>query len=215
MPSAAEPMRYDPADRILSLSFAREPQEHADVMLEAWRRMLAGPGSGSPWRSFFMAVGFGVVVGIAMEIHRRLVLPALLGTSDIAPLSVIVVQLLPVVTLVLALYALLRVRTLRRRHSALVARLAPALYIDVDIFPKGISASSGQVAVDVDWPAVRNVFTDAGRIELECESFSLYIPMRAFADPNAFSEAAKEIRKLWREAVKHDRDSRMLAAGLE
>lgn len=208
-------MRYDPADRVLSLSFAREPEEHADVILEAGRRMLAGPGSGSPWRMFFVAIGFGVVVGIAMEIHRRFVLPALLGTSDIAPLSVVAVQLLPVVILVLGLYALLHARTLRRRRSALVARLAPALYIDVDIFPTGISASSGQVAIEVDWPAARNVFVDAGRIEIECESFSLYIPERAFADHKVFTDAAIEIRKLWREDVKHDRDSRMLAAGLE
>ena len=36
-------MRYDPATRILSLSFTRRPGEHVDVMLETGRRMVTGP----------------------------------------------------------------------------------------------------------------------------------------------------------------------------
>jgi hypothetical protein len=162
-----------------------------------------------------MALGFGVIVGIVMEVHRRYVLPLILGPSEVAPLGTVALQLLPLVLLIVALYAMLHRRATRRRRHALLSRLQPGLYIDVDIFSAGLISSSGGFAIEIDWPVVRDIFVEAGRIELECESFSVYIPERAFSNRAAFNEAAREIRNLWREAVKHDRDSKMVAAGLE
>lgn len=208
-------MRYDPADRVLSLSFTRNPQEHADVMIESGRRMLTSTEPAYAWGGFGVAIGFGAVVGIVMEIHRRFILPSLLGPSDITPLGTVALQLLPLILLAAALYIFLHRRAVQRQRRALISRLEPNLFIDVDIFSRGIISSSGQFTVEIDWPVVRDIFADAGRIEVECESFSVYIPERAFACRSAFNEAAKEIRDLWREALKRDRDSKMVAAGLD
>ncbi|MCB1445730.1 MAG: hypothetical protein KDJ87_08000 [Rhizobiaceae bacterium] len=208
-------MGYEAADRILSVSFARDAEEHADVMLTAGRRMLAGPARISAWAAFAAAVGFGVAVGILMEIHRRLVLPLVLGPAEPAPLGTVVLQLLPLILMIAALYILLYRRAVRRRRAALVARLTPGVVIDVDIFPKGVAMASDRVAIEVDWPAVRDVFAGANRIEMECEAFSLYIPERAFPDHAAFTRAGREVRNLWRAALKQERDSRMSEAGLD
>lgn len=69
--------------------------------------------------------------------------------------------------------------------------------------------------IEVDWLAVRAVFADGSRIEIECESIALYLPERAFTDRKAFAEAAKTIRNLWREALKREHDGKMVAAGLD
>lgn len=208
-------MRYDPATRLLSLSFTRDPGEHADVMLELGRRMTTSADPLSPWTGLGIALGFGAVVGIAMEVHRRFVLPLVLGPSENAPLGTVAVQVLPLVLLVAAGYVFLHLRVTRRRRKALISRLRPDLVVDVDIFSDGIVSSSEQFAVEIDWPAVTNIVLDGSRIEIECESFAIYLPERAFSNRTAFTEAARELRSLWREAVKRDRDSRMLAAGLD
>ena len=208
-------MGYDPATRILSLSFTRDPKEHADVMFETGRRMMTSTDPLSAWAGFGVAIGFGAIVGIVMELHRRFVLPLILGPSEIAPLGTVIVQLLPLILLILALYAILYVRVARSRRRALTSRLEPNLVIDVDIFSQGIATSSGQFSVEIDWPAVRNILLEGNRIEIECESFSLYLPERAFANRAAFTEAARELRKLWHEALKRERDSKMVAAGLD
>lgn len=208
-------MAYDPETRILSLSFTRDPGEHADAMLEMGRRMTTSADPISAWTGFGLAIGFGAVVGVVMEIHRRFVLPMLAGSSEIAPLGMVALQLLPLLLLVAALYAILHQRTIRRRRTALVSRLERNLVIDVDIFSKGLTSSSGQVTIDIDWAAVTDIVVNGNRIEIECESFATYLPERAFTNRAAFAEAARDLRKLWREAVKHDRDSRMLAAGLD
>ena len=104
-------MPYDPATRVLSLSFTRDPEEHADVMLDAARRMVTETDPGLAWGRFIgFAIGLGATVGIVMEIHRRFVLPLILGPADIAPLGVVVVQLLPLVLVAVALYAWLYLR---------------------------------------------------------------------------------------------------------
>jgi hypothetical protein len=208
-------MRYDPASRILSLSFTRNPGEHADVMLDMGRRMTTAADPLSAWAGFGLAIGFGAVVGLVMEIHRRFVLPFFLGPSELAPLGTVALQLLPLILLFAVLYVFLRFRTARRRREAVMSRLDPRLVIDVDIFTHGLISSSGRFAVEVDWPAVTNIFLDASRIEIECESFAVYLPERAFANRAAFTEAATDLRRLWREAVKRDHDDKMLAAGLE
>lgn len=208
-------MRYDPATRVLSLSFTRDPKEHADVMFETGRRMMTSSDPVSAWTGFGIAIGFGAVVGLVMEIHRRFVLPLLLGPSELAPLGTVTLQFLPLILLVVAFYVLLHFRVARRQRKALISRLEPNLVVDVDIFSKGIVASSGQFAVEIDWPIVTNILVDGSRIEIECESFAIYLPHRAFANHAAFTEAARDLRKLWREAVKLERDSKMIAAGLD
>jgi hypothetical protein len=208
-------MSYEAADRVLSISFVRDPREHADVMLDMGRRMTTGRDPLSAWTGFGIAIGFGAVVGIVMEVYRRFVLPLLLGPSEIAPLGTVAIQLLPLVLLIVALYVTLHLRIARRRRKALVSRLDPNLVIDVDIFSKGIVSSSGRFTVEIDWPAVTDIVVNGSRIEVECESFAIYLPERAFANRAAFGEAAKELRKLWREAAKRERDSKMMAAGLD
>jgi hypothetical protein len=208
-------MAYDPATRILSLSFARDPSEQADVMLEAGRRMMTSTEPLSAWTGFGIAIGFGAVVGIVMEIHRRFLLPLVLGPSEIAPLGTVVMQLLPLVLLLAVLYATLHVRTRRSRREAIIARLQPDQVVDVDVFLKGVSMSGGHTTIDVDWPAVKQIIVDDARVELECESFVVYIPARAFDGNISYAEAVKEIRKLWRDAARQDRDRKMIEAGLD
>jgi hypothetical protein len=208
-------MSYEAADRVLSLSFNRDPVEHADVMLATGRRMMTSTRPSSGGAGLVIAIGFGAVVGIAMEIHRRFLLPLIVGPSEIAPLGTVALQLLPLIILILALYAFLYVRALRRQRNALVSRLEPNVFVDVDIFPEGIRLSSDQMRIELDWLAVRAVFADGSRIEIECESIALYLPERAFTDRKAFAEAAKTIRNLWREALKREHDGKMVAAGLD
>lgn len=207
-------MRYDPADRILSLSFTRDPEEHTEVMLEAGRRMMTHADTIGPVTAVLVAIGFGAVVGIVMEFHRRIVLPSLLGRAEIAPFSTVALQLLPLILLFVALYATLHIRATRRRRRAMISRLQPDHFVDVDIFAAGVRTSAAQASVEVDWPGVRDIIADDGRIELECESFVIYVPARAFENYAAYAEAAKLMRRLWHDAVKLDRDRKMAAAGL-
>lgn len=75
------------------------------------------------------------------------------------PLGTATLELLPLILLVGALFVFLYARRVRRRRRALISRLRPGVFVDVDIFSKGISVSSGgQSTVEVDWPAVRNIF---------------------------------------------------------
>jgi len=162
-----------------------------------------------------MAITFGAAVGIAMEIHRRFVLPLILGPSEIAPLGTVGLQLLPLILLVADFYAVVHRRIAKLRRKALLSRLEPDLIVDVDIFAQGIVTTSGHSTVETDWTAVKNILIDGGRIEIECESFAIYLPERAFKDQAAFTDAAAELRKLRREALKREHDGRMIAAGLD
>jgi hypothetical protein len=209
-------MPYDPATRVLSLSYTRDPEEHADVMLGTARHMVTEADPGLAYGRFIgFAIGLGATVGIVMEIHRRFVLPLILGPADIAPFGIVFVQLLPLVLVAIALYVWLYYRTAKRQRNALIARLHPTSVVDIDIFTKGMSSTNGQVSGEMDWLAVRNIVLDGSRIEIEVESFVVYIPQRAFASHAAFLEGAKEIRDLWREALKREHDSKMIAAGFD
>lgn len=208
-------MRYDPADRILSLSFSRDPEEHASAMIEAGRKLAAPTGRVSPWGPFFLMIGIGVAIGVVMESYRAYVLPSLLGTTEIAPLPVILLELLPVVLIGAALVSIYAVRAGARQRRSLVSRFDPHVVIDVDIFRQGIGIASGAMTMDIDWTGIRDVITANGRIDFEAEGYMIYIPERAFANHAAYTEGSREIRKLWREAVRHDRDSRMIEAGLD
>ena len=63
-------MRYDPATRVLSLSFTRSPKEHVDVMFETGRRMMTSADPRSAWTGFGIAVGahagYDVLVGVTI-----------------------------------------------------------------------------------------------------------------------------------------------------
>jgi hypothetical protein len=210
-------MNYEAADRVLSISFLREPEEHANAILEADRRMTTAPDEGgrATGRALGAAVGFAAAVGIIMELHRRFILPLILEPSDIPPLGTAVLELLPFFLLVVALFATLYVRASRRRRHGLTSRLRPGVFVDVDIFSKGIAVSADQSRFEVDWSGVRDVVAVPNGMEIECEAAVIFIPARAFANRAAFSEAGKEIRNVWREALKRDHDGKMVAAGLD
>lgn len=210
-------MSYEAADRVLSISFVRDPEEHADMMLQAGRRMVTETDSSVAWwKAIGTAIGFGVVVAIVMELYRRILLPVILDPSEIAPFGTAALELLPLILLVVALFAFLYARASRRRRRVLISRLRPGVFVDVDIFSKGICVSNGgQSTVEVDWPAVRNIFAVRDGMEIECEVFVFHIPLRAFASRAAFNEAGQEIRNVWREALKREHDGKMIAAGLD
>jgi hypothetical protein len=210
-------MRHDPASRVLSLSFTRDPAEHADVMIAAGRRMFPVRRSSSlrwSWIRFSLAIAAGIVIGFIMEAYRRLVLP-FLGMQDTVPLGTAMLQVLPLALLAVALLIAFAWWGIRLRRSAFAARISPGVIVDVDIFTDGLTSSGGDLIIDLDWLAVREVYADANRIEIECESFVVYLPVRAFADGKAFTHGAAEIRKLWRDRLKRDRDRRLLGAGVD
>lgn len=208
-------MRYDSADRILSLSFTRDPEEHAATMVDAGRRLMAPTSRMSPWVPFTLMIAIGAVTGAAMELYRRYVLPPLLGTTDVMPLPVAFLVLLPVILIVIGLLVTLMVRAKRRQHRAIIARLEPKAFIDMDIFRQGIRVTNGPMTMDVDWAGIRNVVAANKRIDLEAEGYVIYIPERAFENRAAFVRGSADIRKLWRDAMKHDRDNKMIEAGLK
>jgi hypothetical protein len=193
-------MRYDVKDRIMSLSFQREPGEHADVMLAAGRRMMTPRKTSYSWSIIGAAVGFGAVVGISMEIYRRFLLSPLLGVDEVTPLTVIVQQLLPLLLLIIALvYAWIRyVR--RRRKQTLIDRLEPDLFVDLDVFRDGIRMTAGTLTLSLEWAGIRDILVGAQRIEFESDSFATYVPERAFENRPAFDAAAAQFRQLWLEA---------------
>lgn len=208
-------MRYDPSDRIFSLSFARDPEEHADAMMEAGRKLVTRSGPASVWRPFFVMIGGGIAIGLAMEFYRGLVLPALLGTTDVTPLPVVLLELLPVALVVGVLIAAYVMRAGIRQQRAIVARLDPKIFVDIDILRQGLRISSGPMLTEMDWTGVRDIVAAGNRLDIETEAYVIYVPERAFANRAAFNEAAGQIRTLWREARRNEHDSRMIAAGLD
>jgi hypothetical protein len=207
-------MRYDPASRIMTVSFPRDPEEHADVMLEAGKRFVASTNPGPAWMPFFILIGFGAIVGIVMELYRRLVLPGILHASEIVPLGVVLVQILPILLLAAGFYLILVVRLMASRRKTVISKLEPRLFIDADIYEEGISTSSSHISVQLDWIAVKSVAVNSNRIDVESEGYVIYFPERAFKNRAEFNEAAMTMRNLWREAKKAARDSKMAVAEL-
>lgn len=193
-------MRYDAKDRIMSLSFQREPEEHVDVMLAAGRRMMTPNRASYNWSIIGAAVGFGAVVGISMEIYRRFVLSPLLGVDEVTPLTVIVLQLLPLLLLISALvYGWIRYIG-KRRKQMLLDRLEPDLFVDLDIFRDGLRMTAGTLTLSLEWTGIRAILTGTQRIEFDGESFTAYVPERAFESRQAFEAAVGQFRAFWLEA---------------
>lgn len=208
-------MRYDPTTRLMTLSFVRDPAEHAGILMEVGKRLVTSTKRISAWVPFFGAIAVGVVVGITMELYRHFVLPLMLHDAEIAPLSIVVLQLLPIILLLIALYIVAVVYVTRSRRKVLVSRFAPGVLMDVDIFEKGISTSSNHFTVEMDWLCVKEIIVTEHRIDLESENGALYFPERAFADRRAFNEAVATFRRLWREAKKTERDTALIRAGVD
>jgi hypothetical protein len=193
-------MRTDAQNRIMSLSFQRDPKEHAEVMFSAGRRLMTPARGSSVWPFFAIAIAFGAIVGLAMEGYRRFVLSPLLGVEDVTPLNIIVLQLLPIFLLLVALLYGRALHVQQRRMRALTDRLQAGVFIDTDIYRDGVKSSSGPVTVLIEWTSIREILLQKTRIEFVNESFVVYIPERAFANRQAFQAAAKQFRQLWLEA---------------
>lgn len=192
-------MLYDPAHRILSISYQREPLEHATIVLATHSRSSSLKPVVNRWLLLAMVVA-GAVIGIAMEAYRRLVLVPWLDPAVVPPLNVIVLELLPFVLLVVAgLYAARQ--HLRRLRQRTIANLAEArMLVDTDIFEEGISVSAGPMTTIVDWEAISRLTVSGDRLEFEGESFLAYIPARAFRDRQAFDACASACATRWNRA---------------
>jgi hypothetical protein len=203
-------MRTDAQSRIMSLSFKREPQEHAEIMLEAGRRFMTAPQTIEPWRIFAGAIALGAVFGLVMEGYRVFILTPLLGIKDVAPLSVICLQLAPILLIAAGLLFGWARHVRQRRRRLLLARFDHDMFADVDIFKDGIRTSAGPLMVALAWDGIRHITVAFGRIEFEADTFVAYVPERAFTDHQAFQAAARQIRQLWldaRLAIKDDQTS--------
>jgi hypothetical protein len=200
MKKPAAQKRYDPTSRVMSLSFDRNPAEHAGMLVASAEKLLTarGPAFSRPMVAVLVAGGLGV--GILMELYRRYVLALLTDLASIPTLGLAVLQLLPLLALAgLGIYVHLS-RRRRRIEAALAARLDAKSFVDVDIFADGIRWTSGNVTIQVDWNAVRQIGASGGRIELATDTFSLYLPQRAFHNPADFSDGLRQLRGLWRNA---------------
>jgi len=195
-----ESTRHDATSRIMSVSFETDPAEQADIMLEAGRRFTATPSRSRGWPFFAGAVAFGAAIGIVMEAYRRLLLAPLFD-GEVTPLNIVVLQLLPFLLLIAALLHGRARRIAAKRRQALIDRLAPNVFIDMDIFRDGIRASVGPTTLSLEWSAIRDVSVKERRIEFEAESLVLYIPDRAFPDRSAFEAAGARLIALWRESI--------------
>jgi hypothetical protein len=200
-------MRTDAQSRIMSLSFRREPKEHAEVMLEAGRRLTMSRSSAYGWLLLLGAVAFGAAVGLVMEGYRRFILSPLFGIDDVAPLGVIILQLLPFFLLLFVLLFTYARYARKRRKQALIDRLAPDQFVDTDIFTDGFTTSAGPVTLSVDWVAVADVIVGDRRIEFVSDSFVAYIPERAFPDRRAFAAAGSQLYQLWQDAKRKQKEA--------
>jgi hypothetical protein len=193
-------MKFGPESRVMSLSFVRDPKEHAQVMLEAGRRFTTPVGPRYHWQTLLGAAGIGVLIALAMELYRSFFLIPVLEIANVPPLDVVLAQFLPFLLLIFLVY-FGRARYLQGRHrKALEDRVSASAFVDVDIFEGGIASTVERMQVSMEWAGVRNVYVSDQRIEFECDVFVLYIPARAFADKPTFEKACQDIYTLWRQA---------------
>jgi hypothetical protein len=184
----------------MSLSFMRDPKEHAEVMLAAGRRMMGRDTVRFTWQVWIGAVLFGASFGLIMELYRRFVLARLLDVASVPPFNIIMLQVLPVLALLwVAFYVRARYGA-RRMVRNLEERLQTKTFIDTDIYADGIQSTTGGLQMQLEWSAVRNIVVRNKRIEFEGEAFVIYIPERAFPNPQAYDAAVKQLRQLWSEA---------------
>jgi hypothetical protein len=193
-------MRLDAQDRILSLSFERDPKEHAAIMLAAGRRLMQPRRKLPVGVTFVAAVAVGAVIGLSMEFYRRLVLEPLFGIDQVAPFNIVALQILPVIVIFVALAYILGARAAKRRRQTLIERLGPSQFVDVDIFTDGIRTSSGVLTITLDWKGVQDIVVSKDRVEFDGDAFACYIPQRAFKSRAEFEEGIKQAHQLWAKA---------------
>ena len=191
-------LKYEAVNRILSISFERDPQEHVDVVLSINRWYMATHRPRYSWLVLAGAVGFGLGIGLLMELYRRYLLPQLLGATGIPTLAMVLFQFLPFVVLIGTLIAG-RTTYLERLHRrTYAAQLEEGYFIDTDVYENGIETTAGDVTVWTPWRAVKEVVVANRRIEIIGDAFVAYLPERAFADKAAFHRAGVRLAELRR-----------------
>lgn len=193
-------MRLDAQDRLLSVSFERDPKEHAGIMLAAGRRLLRPRRKRPAWMTLAGAVIVGAAIGLSMEAYRIFVLEPLFGADRIVPLGIVALQILPLIVIFAALSVVFGTRAARRRRQALVERLGESQFVDVDIFREGIRTSSGLLTLTLDWRGIHDIVISKDRIEFDADAFVCYIPARAFRSRSEFEAAVQQARRLRAEA---------------
>jgi hypothetical protein len=191
-------MRYHASKRIMSLSYEREPQEHADVILSHGRRYMSAARPPFSWFAVLGAIAFGLLIGLGLECYRRYALPYVLDASEIPTLSIILFQLLPFLLLISALI-LGRSRYLESfRKQSLASELPTHVFIDTDVYENGVETTSDHMTIWMSWSTVRDVNVAKKRIEIVSDAFVIYFPERAFSDKAAFNQAILQVSKFWR-----------------
>lgn len=194
-------MRTDAQNRIMSLSFERDPQENAAVMFEAARRRTRSGASILTGTWLFRFFVYAAAFGLAMELYRRYVLVHLAGLSTIPAFNILMLQVFPVFILIWLLLSWHSRIDRQRSVKALADRLDKHVFVDIDIYRDGIQAATGKTLVQMNWTAIRDISVLEGRIEFESEAWVSFIPLRAFQDRQDYLRRAKEIQALWRAAL--------------
>jgi hypothetical protein len=191
-------MRYRTANRVMSLSFERDPNEHADVILSGGKQFMRVTKSHISWFAVVGATLFGLVLGLLLELYRRFVLPLVLDAEVIAPLPVILSQLLPFLLLVSGLILGRSLYLNELRKQSVAAELKRGLFIDTDVYADGIETTSDSVTVWMPWHAVRDVIVGKRGIEILGDAFVVYLPERAFKDREDYSRAFQQFLEFWK-----------------
>lgn len=199
-------MRYHASQRVLSVSFERQPEEHADVILSSGNRLTSIRPPRLNLFTVGAATGFGLVIGAVLEAYRRFVLPGIVGLDAVPPLSVILLQMLPFLLLISALVLGRAYYLESLKKISLASDIAPGAFIDTDIYENGVETSSDETTIWMPWTSIREINVGKRRIELVGDGFTAYFPERAFADKAAYSKALLTFSKLHRAARKRSEE---------
>jgi hypothetical protein len=197
-PASRTTARYETINRILSISFERQPDEHVDVVLSSNQRFTATSRPRYTWLVLAGAVVSGVAIGLLMEVYRRFVLSALFDEAFVPPFSIVLLQFLPFVLLIAGLIFGRASYLEHSRRKTFSKQLAKGQFIDTDIYENGIETTSGDVTVWMPWTTVRDVVVARKRIEILSDAFVTYLPLRAFPDKAVFHQTGVRMAELKR-----------------
>ncbi|WP_137156908.1 hypothetical protein [Rhizobium sp. FKL33] len=193
-------MRYHASQRVLSVSFERQPEEHADVILSFGNRLTSIRPPRLNLFTIAVATAFGLAIGAALEAYRRLILPEIVGLDSVPPLSVILLQILPFLLLISALILGRAYYLETLKKASFASEIAAGAFIDTDIYENGVETSSDETTIWMPWTSIREINVGKKRIELVGDGFTAYFPERAFSDKAAYSKALLTFSKLHRAA---------------
>lgn len=199
-------MRYHASQRVLSVSFERQPEEHADVILSSGNRLTSIRAPRLNLFTVAAASGFGLVIGAALEAYRRFILPGIVGLDAVPPLSVVLLQMLPFLLLIAALILGRAYYLESLKKASFASEIAQGAFVDTDIYENGVETSSDETTIWMPWTSIREINVGKKRIELVGDGFTAYFPERAFADKEAYSKALLTFSKLHRAARKQPED---------